>query len=186
MFRSDLVNHLDFHKGYWFKSNISDWYYFKEQERPYNIPKYFNYTLLDRNLLSLVVLLHKKNIPTTPSCSGHILTEDYFIELYQKIKIEEQLIRGNGLLLKNVETQDTLLYKDKNYKFIYPQHSFIKLTSSYSKQGVLGVLGDFSYINAIDGLSVIRDGDITLFYALEGSTDVWLELENAFRSIWEH
>ena len=47
-------------------------------------------------------------------------------------------------------------------------------------------MGDFSYIDRIDGLSVSRDGDITLFHALEGSLEVWLELENAFRSIWKH
>ena len=77
-------------------------------------------------------------------------------------------------------------FKDKNYRFIYPQRSFTKLAQPYSKQGILGVLGDFSYIHTIDGLTISRDGDITLFHALEGSSEVWLELENTFRSIWKH
>ena len=186
MIRADLVPHIDFHKGYWFKSNISDWYYFKEQKRPYIIPEYFNYSLLDKELLSLVIFLHKKNIPTTPSCSGHFFPEEYFIELYQKIKIEEHLIRSVGLELKNIETQEIINFKDKNYRFTYPQRSFTKLAQPYSKQGILGVLGDFSYIHTIDGLTISRDGDITLFHALEGSSEVWLELENTFRSIWKH
>ena len=186
MIRADLVPHIDFHKGYWFKSNISDWYYFKEQKRPYTIPEYFNYSLLDKELLSLIIFLHKKNIPTTPSCSGHFFPEEYFIELYQKIKIEEHLIKSTGLKLKNIETQEIINFQDENYRFIYPQRSFTKLAQPYSKQGILGVMGDFSYIDRIDGLSVSRDGDITLFHALEGSLEVWLELENAFRSIWKH
>ena len=186
MFRTDLVPHIDFHKGYWFKSNLSDWYYFKEQERPYNIPEFFNYSLLDKDLLSLVIFLHKKNIPTTPSCSGHFLSEDYFTDLFQKIKIEEHLIRSVGLELKNIETQETIKFKDEKYTFVYPQRSFIKLAQPYSKQGILGVLGDFSYINSINNLNVLKDGDITLFHAVKDTKKVWNELLSVFISIWEH
>ena len=66
MLRSDLVNHLDFHKGYWFKSNISDWYYFKQQDRPYEIYKEFDYSSLDNELVSLVKCLHKKIVQQHP------------------------------------------------------------------------------------------------------------------------
>ena len=186
MLRSDLVNHLDFHKGYWFKSNISDWYYFKETNRPYNIPKYFNYNLVDKDILSLVVLLHRNNIPTSPSCSGHNLDEFYFEDLYDKIKVEEHLIKTIGLNFKNIETEDTFFYQDKNYKFSYPKEAFIKLALPYCKQGILGVLGDFSYIDNIEGLTISRDGNITLFHAVKDNAKVWKDLESAFRSIWEH
>ena len=186
MIRADLVPHIDFHKGYWFKSNISDWYYFKEQKRPYTIPEYFNYSLLDKELLSLIIFLHKKNIPTTPSCSGHFFPEEYFIELYQKIKIEEHLIRSVGLELKNIETQEIINFKDKNYRFTYPQRSFTKLAQPYSKQGILGVLGDFSYIKDIKGLDIQYIDGITLFLSQKNTDSIWKNLENSINSIWNN
>ena len=185
MLRSDLVNHLDFHKGYWYKSNISDWYYFKHQDRPYEIYKKFEYSSLDNELISLVKSLHKKNIPTTPSCSGHSLSEDYFLNLFEQIKIEEYLIRNKGLKLRNIETQETLEFKDFRYKFPYDRDTFLKLAIPYSKHGVLGTLKDFSYIDNIEGLDISRDGDITLFYAKNGSEKIWNDLETAITLIWD-
>ena len=62
MFRTDLISHTDFHKGFWYKSNYSNWYYFKEQERDYNLNN-LDYSTVDKDLLPLVKLLHKNNIP---------------------------------------------------------------------------------------------------------------------------
>ena len=127
----------------------------------------------------------QKNTPTTPSCSGHLLTEDYFLNLFEQIKIEEYLIRNKGLKLRNIETQETLEFKDFRYKFPYDRDTFLKLAIPYSKHGVLGTLKDFSYINNIEGLDISRDGDITLFYAENGSKKIWNDLETAITLIWD-
>ena len=67
MLRSDLVPHTDFHRGYWYKSNLSDWYYFKESKRDFTITEKFRYDLVDEDILPLVKALHSHDIPTTPS-----------------------------------------------------------------------------------------------------------------------
>ena len=103
----------------------------------------------------------------------------------EQIKIEEYLIRNKGLKLRNIETQETLEFKDFRYKFPYDRDTFLKLAIPYSKHGELGTLKDFSYIDNIEGLDISRDGDITLFYAKNGSEKIWNDLETAITLIWD-
>ena len=184
MFRTDLISHTDFHKGFWYKSNYSNWYYFKEQDRDYTLNN-LDYSTVDKDLLPLVKLLHKNNIPTTPSCSGHDYSEDYFVDLFQKIKVEEYIINSVGLELTNIETQEKVKFYHPTYKFLYDKQSFLSLIPPYSKQGVLGILGDFSYIDIKD-IDIVLDNQITLFLVKENNKKAWKELENAFQSIWKH
>jgi len=186
MLRTDLVPHTDFHRGYWYKSNLSDWYYFKEYNRDFKITKNFRYDLVDKDLLPLVKFLHSHNIPTTPSCSGHDYPESYFKSLYEKIKIEEYLINNIGLKLTNIETFEEIEFQDSLYSFIYSEDAFLSSIKDYSKYGILGIKGNFSYINSINNLNVLKDGDITLFHAVKDNKKVWNELLSVFISIWEH
>jgi hypothetical protein len=186
MLRSDLVPHTDFHRGYWYKSNLSDWYYFKESKRDFTITEKFRYDLVDEDILPLVKALHSHDIPTTPSCSGHDYPESYFKSLYEKIKIEEYLIKTIGLKLINIETFEEITFQDNLYSFIYSEDSFLSSIKDYSKYGILGIKGNFSYIDSISNLNMLTDGNITLFHAVKGNKKVWKELLSAFNSIWEH
>ena len=184
MFRSDLIPHNQFHTGYWYKSNLSNWYYFKEQSREYKINPNFNHTSVDKNLQKLVKLFHSKGIPTTPSCSGHILPDAYFKDLFKTIKIQETIIRTIGLDLINIETAEKVKFKNENYKFLYNEEFFLKSVQPYSKRGVLGVLGDFSYIDNVEDLEVNYSNGITLFSTKRYNVIVWKHLEQVIRGIW--
>lgn len=184
MFRSDLIPHNQFHTGYWYKSNLSNWYYFKEQSREFKINPSFDYISVDKNLQNLVKLFHSKGIPTTPSCSGHSLPDEYFKDLYKTIKIQETIIRTIGLELTNVETNEKVRFKNENYKFLYSEELFLKLVQPYSKRGVLGVLGDFSYIDKVEDLEVEYLNGITLFSTKGYTEAVWKHLEQVMQGIW--
>ena len=186
MFRSNLIPHNQFHKGYWYKSDISKWYYFKYQDREFNIHPNFDYSLVDKDILSLVKLFHSKGIPTTPSCSGHELPIMYFKELYQGIIEEQNIINTSGLTLINSETGESCLFQDSNYKFEYTEQSFLQLIQPYSQAGVLGVLGDFSYIKDIKGLEVQYIDGITLFLSQNNTGSIWKNLENSINIIWNN
>ena len=178
MFRSDLIPHKDFHKGYWFKSQLSNWYYFREEKRSFIVKKGFNYNSLDEQLVHLVRKLHKNGHKTTPSCAGHFFTEEYFKEVYKKIKIEEYIINNLGLELYNIETKQKEIFKDRGYSFPYTEESFIHEAIPYSKKGVLGILGDFSYIVNTKNYTVEYKDGITFFFTENGSQKVWNQIRS--------
>jgi len=183
MFRSDLIPHLDFHKGYWFKSTSSNWYYFKELPRDYKLSPYFNYTYIDDDLLGIVKYLHKNNIYTTPSCSGHNYTKEHFQMTYRSIKAEEKIIQTKGLPLINTETLQKEIFLDKNYTFKYTEEEFINLAVPYSSIGILGIQGDFSYLKDIVNLEITKDRDITLVKVINDNKNTWKSIESKLLSI---
>jgi hypothetical protein len=64
----NLIPHRDFHKGFWLQTKESPWYFFYQKPREYFLPKDNSfYQTVDDSLLPIVKLLHKNNIPTTPS-----------------------------------------------------------------------------------------------------------------------
>ena len=185
MLRSDLIPQKDFHKGYWHRSNTSNWYYFKEEERSYSIPENFNYKTVDEDLREIVFDAHQKGFFTTPSCSGHNFSETYFSLLFDKIKEEEYLINTTGLELNNIETNAKLLYLDQKYIFKYSKKEFIKKIIPYHKVGILGIQGNFSYINSRDNYTVFFEDGITFFQVSDKHTDNWKTLHRHLSSIWD-
>ena len=185
MFRSDLIPHKDFHKGYWYGSSISNWYYFKESERDYNLKEFFNYEAVDQPIRSLVGDLHSRGINTTPSCSGHNYTESYFSDLYDKIKLEEVIINTEGLDLVNIETFQQIVFYDKDYEFKYSKQEFIDKIIPYHKVGILGIQENFSYIKSNDNYTVFYQDGITFFQVHDNHENSWKTLQRQLLSIWD-
>lgn len=169
----DFIPHQDFHKGYWLNINEPNpWYYFFPTVRSYDIPKdYKFYDSLDRDLLNITKLLHNYKIPTTPSCSGHFSPPEYYVDIYSKLKQNEDKIRSNGVILNNKETSKNYYYKNPSYTLPWSQNEFVDRSLDYQTKGVLGIVDPsaklFDYIS--NELDCMHDGGITIVF--ENSTN---------------
>lgn len=168
---ADLIPHQDFHKGYWLKSNNCPWFFFYESPRQFLIPKDKGfYETLDEDLKNLVVKLHKKNIPTTPSCSGHIYNTNHYGKIYESLRDEKNTIQNKGIIVKNPETNKKFFYSNKNYNLPFGKQQFLEEIQDYQKKGVLGFVDNQNlYEKLMDKIPVKRDKKITMILT-EGNT----------------
>jgi hypothetical protein len=146
----NLIPHEDFHKGLWLQTQKSPWYFFYETPRDYVIPRNKSfYKTVDPNLLDIVKFLHSKNIPTTPSCSGHIKPLLQYGTLFNTIKNVQNDIKNNGIELTNPETNRKFFYKNGNYDLPWNKENFISQMDDYQKKGVLGFVDDDNHYDWI-------------------------------------
>lgn len=187
MFCSNLIPHTDFYKGYWFKSENCSWYHFYLTTRKFsnNTSEKF-YKSVDKNLVDLIKLLHSKNIITTPSCAGHDYSEEQYRILYKDIIEDYKKINSSGLKLTNIETEESTLYLNKKYHFPYLEDDFVRVMKEYGSTGVVGAVGNFTYIKDVHGLTVDFDGYVTNFVVTERNREIWEYLYNEFLSISKH
>jgi hypothetical protein len=168
---ADLIPHEDFHKGYWLKENKCPWFFFYETPREYSIPKNKKfYSTLDDDLKDLVQFFHSKNIPTTPSCSGHIHDDEHYHKIYSSLMDTANNIKTGGVELVNPETNKKFYYQNPKYKLPISNDSFVEQLRDYQKKGVLGFVDDFKFYDKLKKeIPVEKSGNITLIKT-EGKT----------------
>lgn len=186
---SDLIPHEDFHKGFWLKTPKCSWYFFYEHPRDYQIPKNTNfYNTLDEELVDLVKYLHEKNMPTTPSCAGHIFPENRYDKIYSELKNIKNDICDNGILLKNPETDRKFFYKNPRYSLPFSRQEFIHEMNEYQKKGVLGFVDNKNIYENIKDLVPSQNIDgITLLFSIGKSKNNiknnWKSIENLIKHV---
>jgi hypothetical protein len=75
----ELIPHSEFHTGCWLQNaNKPGWYYFMKRKNANVIINDLFIETVDEPLRELVTFLHSRNIKTTPSCSGHYISEIAF------------------------------------------------------------------------------------------------------------
>jgi len=164
--QSDMIPHEKFHRGKWMKSRGCDWYHFVPCRVSHNyIEDSTFYDTLDSQLVDLVKHLHGNGTITTPSCTGHFLSEEECKARFDQLKKEEAKIKKGVLLLEDSETNIQYLYKDPHYTLPYNEEDFVEKLQDYGRKGVLGIK-DFPVdtLNILDipCLTVKKDKDITL------------------------
>lgn len=182
--RSDFVHHKDFHKGLWLKNHNCPWFFFYQTPREYNIPnnKEF-YSTVDPNLLNIVKLLHKKGIPTTPSCSGHIKNPRDYEEIYDSLGLVEKTIKDRGLILSNLETKRKFYYKNPKFSLPYSRNEFLEKINLYQRKGVLGFVDNLGlYENMMNEIPISRDKNIVLIFTVGDSED---KIHNTWKNIYK-
>ena len=190
-----LIPHNRFHTGIWLlaKGNPS-WYYFKKKKNKNQIYNSFFYKTLDKPLRKLVRILHKNGIITTPSCSGHHISERDLLMIYKNLKKDEQLIRTEGLTFTDVETSTEYYYYSKNYRLPWSRKAFLETVAIYQQKGVLGLrLGSRRKIKdricqmKIDGVTVEDMGSLVLILVNDGNAgnnkDVWAKITRQIAGI---
>ena len=169
--RSDLIPHEDFHKGFWLKTKKCPWFFFYESPREYSIPNVKNfYNTLDDDLKGLVTYLHSKNIPTTPSCSGHIENDDHYDEIYNSLINTKDKIRNDGIELFNPETNRKFYYQNENYKLPIGRMNFLEQLRDYQKKGVLGFVDKGNLYHKLKREIPVEKSDNVTLILTEGKT----------------
>jgi len=137
----DFIPHKKFHLGSWLieKDNPS-WYYFlpKRNIKNYTYDENF-YDSLDSPLKNVVKFLHKKNIDTTPSCTGHFYPKKVFDKTYDSLSDASKKIKGKGLILQNPETGEFYRYRDSDYVLPWDKNEFVNRALIHQTKGCLGV-----------------------------------------------
>jgi hypothetical protein len=167
---ADLVPHTLFHKGIWLQSvENPGWYYFMKKENRNKIKNISFIKSVDEPLKELVQFLHKRNIKTTPSCSGHHIIERDLEKIYNSLESDGEKIRDTGIKLKDVETDKEHLFYDKHYLLPWSKKVFLEKLELYQQKGVLGIkLGNRKKAKEevlnlkIDGVST-REKDAIIF-----------------------
>src|SRR5436190_22861786 len=135
-----LIPHADFHTGIWLLPlKRPEWYYFMNKKSRNTITNKKFLKSVDKPLQSLVKLLHKKGIKTTPSCSGHHISERNLEKIYSGLEEDRQDIRNEGLPLKDIETGKLYLYRNDNYNLPWSKEIFLNELLEYQKTGVIGL-----------------------------------------------
>jgi len=170
---SDLIPHSEFHKGYWLSINESNpWYYFFPTQRTYELPSNPDfYKTLDKDLKGVVALLHKNEIPTTPSCSGHFFGPEHYSKIYRRLEQNTEKIKSEGVILENSETGVEYYYRNVGYELPWSLDHFVSKSLDYQKTGVLGFVDPSQTLKEIipSDFKIIQDNDITII--LEISQD---------------
>jgi hypothetical protein len=156
----DFISHKHFHKGEWLKPiDKGSWYYFKPSKRVFStdLPKNF-YKTLDEKFKKIVPYLHNHDIPTTPSCTGHFKDSDVFNNIYDDLKYQKSMIRDNGIVLKDPETEKNYMYHYPNYELPWGRDFFIEKSNIYQRKGCLGlIINDVNLKNELINADFITD-----------------------------
>lgn len=186
--QSDLIPHEKFHKGIWLKTNKCPWFFFYETPRKYNLPSdYKFYQTVDDDLKTLVKFLHSKNIPTTPSCSGHVQDEKHYGKIFDSLNNTTQDIKSQGINLSNPESGRKFFYKNPKYSLPFSREEFIDELKDYQKKGVLGFVDKVGlYEKLSNKIPVINDEGITLVLTKGKDSDTisknWKAIERIIRN----
>ena len=182
----DFVPHEIFHKYSWVKPEESEWYYSIKRNSPIEIPKSRKfYETLDGPLRESVEALHRKGIPTTPSCSGHFNPDSFYNKIYRTLCSEENGIREEGIGLKDPETNKKYIYKNPNYRLPWDQKSFLEISREHGKKGIIGVIDPMGYLQKeLMGCpekccQITRNGNLT-FYITSPNT------QKELNSSWDY
>lgn len=99
------------------------------------------YRRVDPDLRQLCRLLHARGLLTTPSCQGHDHDRAYFEKRWGDLCDEAMMIRGDGLLLREAETNREYCFRDPDYRLPWPDFSrFLKESQHHQSTGYLGVI----------------------------------------------
>lgn len=168
----DFIPHEKFHRHKWLipKSGRNKWYYQEESNGilSSSLDSEFKETL-DPLIREAVEILHKKGIPTTPSCSGHFSEDSHYDKVYEDLVKECGEIRSTGILMMDPQTKEEILLKDPDYILPWGKGSFIEKAREHGKIGVLGFHDPHrKYFNKLEESriphsQILRDGDISIF-----------------------
>jgi hypothetical protein len=166
----DFIPHEEFHKYRWIIPSGGNWYYRIKDLRPYKVPKDPMFLdTIDTELKDIVLFLHSKKIPTTPSCAGHFDSDDKWSDVFDELNNQKKIIRNKGIKLKDPEDGKKFLLKSSNYELPWNKKSFIERARDHSKLGVLGIYDPNNMFakkmssSRIPNSQITKEGPITLF-----------------------
>lgn len=137
---ADLLPHRQWAVSRWFYANPI-WYYHRRSAAHEIRPSGKFYQLVDPLLREVCHLLNDAGLRTTPSCEGHSYPRERFERIWEELKREEPLIRGDGLVVKDCENDEAFLFRQADYRIPWPSFDdFYREASAHQNVGYLGIL----------------------------------------------
>lgn len=136
--RADFAPHREWPVRKWYFANPI-WFYHKPCDCDDMIASQAFYKLVDPELCDICKGLHDAGLHTTPSCEGHFYARDRFEKVWAELKREEPKIRDGGLVVKDSETDQELLFHEPSYQLPWP--SFDDFYAAADAQQGVGCLG---------------------------------------------
>jgi len=141
----NFVDHESWDKFSWIapeEYRDEPWYYAapkREDRSVWDLPTGKNFIqTVDPMIQPFVAWLHKKGIPTGPSCSGHRLNGKDFKKIYEGLEDDAEQIRTGGLVLRDPENDRDYLMQDYNYELPWGSFdSFRKVAGRHQPLGWL-------------------------------------------------
>lgn len=186
----DFIPHDEFHKGHWIKSPKCEWFFFLETPRKYGLPTSKNfYNTVDEGLKDLVKFLHKKEIPTSPSCTGHIEGKEKNSNIFESLTNLSPIIKKSGSIMVNPETSERFFYKNPKFSLPFSREEFLEKINEYQKWGVIGLVDKENLYEKLDNvLPVNKVDDLVLIFTKGDSQDKinknWSEITKKIKSVF--
>src|SRR5437667_5783792 len=138
--RADIVPHHQWAISKWYYANPL-WYYHRRRTDEEIVTDRKFYQLVDPELRQICHLLNEAGLHTTPSCQGHFYEKQRFEHVWETLTREQSLIRADGLIVKDSETDHEFLFRRPNYSFPWKHFDdFYKQAAAHQGIGYLGVL----------------------------------------------
>ncbi|MFP4224134.1 MAG: hypothetical protein ACOCTI_04335 [Phycisphaeraceae bacterium] len=137
---STVVPHWKFAATRWFRGP-GQWHYHRPglPGKASRSPRF--YEQIDRDLRPLCRLIHRAGLETTPSCQGHFYPRMHFQRLWQDLRRDQELIRREGLRVRDVATDRVWIFQDPDYLLPWAEDgSFWRDASRQQGVGYLGIL----------------------------------------------
>ncbi|HUN82577.1 MAG TPA: hypothetical protein VMV81_13820 [Phycisphaerae bacterium] len=123
----------------WFYANPL-WYYHTEaaQHRLRTDAQF--YELVDPDLRELCQACLAAGVFTTPSCQGHFYSRERFVRVWDELSREADAIRGEGLVVRDSETDCPQLFQQADYELPwYGFESFLAQAFPHQHHGYIGI-----------------------------------------------
>lgn len=138
--RADIVPHAHWAVSKWFYADPI-WYYHRRGTDEELVAGRRFYELVDPELRELCRLLNEHGLHTTPSCQGHFYPKTRFEKIWAELGREAELVRGEGLVVKDSETQKEYLFCEGDYTLPWRTfEEFFAQAGEHQGMGYLGVL----------------------------------------------
>lgn len=186
----DFVPFGEFQNYRWLSNPSGEWYYKYKREDPIQVPSNpFFIESVDESLKEVVSFLIEKQIPTTPSCSGHFgVNDNEFRKVYSSLLSDLNSIRGKGIVLKDEENGEEIEFQNRDFELPWDEETFVQLAKSDSSKGVIGVFDPESILfknlskERILNTQTIRDGNLTIFLTSANNgrenNEIWRNYSN--------
>jgi hypothetical protein len=137
---ASIVPHREWPLRKWYYAN-PHWYYHRKGADGEIVANPKFYQLVDPDLRPVCHLLNRAGLQTTPSCQGHFFERSRFGTIWQVLKREEALIRDEGLVVKDSETDREALFADSNYQLPWKDFDgFFAEAGDHQGTGYLGIV----------------------------------------------
>ena len=143
-FYADYVPPDSFSDKEWFEPLRTGvrWFYHAPRRQPKTVAKEVT-TTIDRPLIPLLEAATIKGLRTLPSCAGHEYDVNYVKRLQKQLIEDQHRVNTAGLMLRNTETGENVLWRDPSYEVaLHSLRDIDKKLKEQHNHGYRGIQGD--------------------------------------------